>query len=189
MSTLLLNHEEFHLTPQDLPCMIHGTGKSGASFFTMNVVLDLIDQGHKVIFYSAFHMARDFLTENVAEEKYEVVESRDQLSSTKQLLIPLSGEKELFIDLLLEKRNSEYIIIVKNVEELSREMVREILKHKNVIVSGGCGDKKFSNLIVDHSYASRIFFSDLHEFLPNEKIELDTYEGYLEGRGTVTIHV
>lgn len=183
--SLLLNKTPFHLTPQDLPCMIHGVGKSGASFFTMNVVLDLIDQGHTVIFYSAFRAARDFLTENIPEEKYAVIESQDQFSSTKQLLIPMSGEKELFMDLLRKRGDSEYLIVVKNIEELSQDIVREILTHKNVIISGGCGDTKFSNLILDHQYASRIFFSDLNVFLPHEQIDLKMYEGYYEGRGTV----
>ena len=185
MSNLLLDNKPFHLSLENLPCMIHGRGKTGASFFTMNVVLDLLEQKHKVIFYSAYQAARDFLTENVPAENLRIITSPSQFDENTQLLIPMSGEKELFMELLRHRGDTEYIFVIKNIEELDKETVKEILTYENIIVSGGCGDAEFSDLLTSHPYNAQIIFSDIKEFAPKEDITLGQYQGYYMGKGIV----
>lgn len=185
MSNLLLNNKPFHLSLENLPCMIHGRGKTGASFFTMNVVLDLLEQKYKVVFYSAYQAARDFLTENVPGENLSIITSSSQFDENKQLLILMRGEKDLFMELLRHKGDTEYIFVIKNIEELDKETVEEILTYTNIIVSGDCGEAVFSHLFKDHAFKAHIFFSDIQEFVPEEDITLQKYQGYYIGKGMV----
>lgn len=180
---LLLNNQLFHLAISDLPCIIHGRGKTGASFFTMNLVLDLLDEGHSVIFYSAFTAARDFLVKNVAAERLSVINNESQFDDNQQLLIPMSGDVNTCMKLLRHRGNNNHIFVVKNIEELEPLIVEEILRYKNVVVSGDCGAKELK----DHPFNSKIVFSDFHEFT-HEQYVFDQYQGCYVGKGIVSVH-
>lgn len=181
--TLLLNNKPFHFTPTDVPCMIHGKEKSGASHFTMAVILDLLQQGHKVIFYSAYKAAREFLLDHVSADDVCVISEPLMLHNSEKLLIPMSGEQELFMNVLQNRGDSEYIIVVKNVEELNPEYVEVVLTHKKIVVSGDCGGLM---PLKDHLFNAHILFSDIAEFTQGNVL-LEQYQGYFVGKGVVSL--
>lgn len=163
--------------------MIHGKEKSGASHFTMAVVLDLLQQGHKVIFYSAYKAAREFLLDHVSADDVCVISEPLMLHNSEKLLIPMSGEQELFMNVLQNRGDSEYIIVVKNVEELDEEYLEEVLSYRRSIVSGDCSEPM---LLKDHDLRTRILFTDLSEFT-QDIAQLEQYQGYFVGKGVVSL--
>lgn len=167
----------------DLPCLIHGQDKSGASFFTMNMVLNYLREGKKVLFYSAFAPARDFLVENTAREIHEVVTSADQYSE-KQLVIPLSGDQTLFAKILQDDRYNDYIKVVKNDELINPEVVALLQNNENVVYSGNF---LASTGLSKDIMKSIILFSDLENFGIKD-IQLAMYHGLFVGKGIVELN-
>lgn len=165
-----------------LPCLIHGIDKTGASFFTMNLVLNYLKEGKKILFYSAFKPAKDFLTENTPAEIHEVITHINQRSS-KQLIIPLSGNLTLFTDMLKDNYYDEYIIVVKNCELINNLTAHYLTRYEKIIYSGNILKTQEINT---NNMKSTILFSDLDAFGVSS-IELDKYQGYLIGKGTVSL--
>lgn len=185
MTQLILNKEVFDVNSCKLPCIIHGEEKSGASFFTMQWTKELVEAGHKVLFYSAFPQAKEFLLSECSD-KAKVIESPDFETDT-QLIIPESGNKDLFAELLTDDRVYEYVIVIKNIEELELEMLIDLLKIKNVVISGNWPHSYMKEALRTDTVPSRIYFSDLGGFLLDKHIELGKYQGYFVGKGRVGV--
>ena len=79
---ILFDKKEFHFSISDLPALVSYKEKTGGSQFSIAMIADLYLQGEKVIFYSAYSMAKDsFLKQakgNIDESKIRLLNSGDQ---------------------------------------------------------------------------------------------------------------
>lgn len=187
MNDIILNKEIFDVSSCELPCLIHGENKSGASFFTMKWTKELVEAGQKVLFYSAFPQAKEFLLSECPDEA--VVIKKPEIEPDTQLIIPESGNKKLFADLLNNKAIYEYVIILKNVEELELKTLKNVLKMQKVVLSGNWPHEYMKEALKIGTIPSRIYFSDLGGFLLDKHIELGKYQGYFVAKGRVGIKV
>jgi len=56
---ILLNNEVYHIGEDGLPCLIHYAPKAGGSHFSVTMVADLFLSGSKILFLTAYPMAKD----------------------------------------------------------------------------------------------------------------------------------
>lgn len=189
LKTLEWNGEKTDISHFDLPMLIHGTEGSGASFFTMQLVLHYLERRNDVIFYSAFKPAREYLEKCVEKEFYEVITDASQIQQnsqnreTRQLIIPESGNVELFMELINTLDVSQKLVVVKNVESLDEEILQKLLQLQHVIFSG---DTLSIDSLQKAYLASYVLFSDLKKF-GLAPMHLEKYEGYMEGAGLVAL--
>ena len=57
--TISLNNEVYHIGEDGLPCLIHYAPKTGGSYFSVAMVADLFLRGSKILFLTAYPMAKD----------------------------------------------------------------------------------------------------------------------------------
>lgn len=182
MKQILLDGKEINAISFDLPLLIHGRDKSGASFFTMNLVLNLLNEKKKILFYSAFKPARIFLIKNTTEETFQMIENVTPTYS-EQLIIPISGNIELFKEILRKNYYENYIFVMKNIETFDEELFSLLSSKDNLVFSGNFLNSQGPN---KEKMNSIILFSDLEEFgIQKEKIDL--YQGFYIDKGTIEL--
>lgn len=120
--TILLNNEDYHIGEDGLPCLIHYAPKAGGSHFSVSMVADLFLNGSKMLFLTAYPMAKDnFLQQIKGEEsKTTFITNESQLNTDAQAIILESGNEELFLK-AVEKLDdlNERVVLVKNMEVFS----------------------------------------------------------------------
>lgn len=123
---ILLNNKSFNYSVNELPCLIHGKEKMGASLFTMSLVADLYTQGYKLLCITGYPMAKDeFLSQTGAED--ETISISNVINQTTEL-----NKKALFVTkenplafIQLTKMMSdinERVILLKNIDLLNKDV-------------------------------------------------------------------
>ncbi len=166
MNSILLNNNQFTFTATNLPLLIHGKDKAGASLFTVTVAADLFSQGYKMLILSGYHMARD--------EFYQQVKG---LPFQENILFYTKEESNLFLGALDQPDIQERIIIIKNIELFPEEIVDRILLFSKIIISGDINQCTFKDKVLKQNYQSKVLFSQLGN---NPLPDLEKYQGYLE---------
>ena len=186
-NNILLNDSLFNFTEKDLPCLITYVEKTGGSHFSITMVADLFRYGSKILFLTAYPMAKDNFFEQVGEDisKVAFVTSLEALDKAKdfQVIILESGNEVLFNEVVKVLPDlQERVVLVKNLEVFSEKVFDVCLNLEKVILSGHldqCVDKK---RISRKEYKSIIAFSKPEIYLPIEVPELEKYNGYMLGR-------
>ncbi len=181
---LLLNNKEISITFKDLPYLIHGNEKSGASYFTTSLAADLFNKGHKIIFLHGYPMAeQQFILQIAQPETITHVNDESTLSllSSKRALL-IQRDDKLFLKILeaLPDTNNR-IIIIKNVELYSEKVLSSIMQRNNIILSGNIDNASIKGLLNEKTWSTRTFFSDclsLNHQLPVSSMK---YLGYTKG--------
>ncbi len=182
---ILLNNEVCHIRESDLPCLVHYKEKAGGSYFTISLVVDLLLRGSKILFFTKYHMAKDNFLEQIKEKEsnYFLVERKKDLVGAEKYnaIILKSGDENLYREALKSLTDlEERIVLVKNFEALSKNILNSSLSLEKIILSGDtdrCVDKK---RIRNKLFKTSIMFSE-SEALPLIRIpELKKYTGYLK---------
>ncbi|OGL65992.1 hypothetical protein A2753_02010 [Candidatus Uhrbacteria bacterium RIFCSPHIGHO2_01_FULL_47_11] len=182
--TLLLNGKEYHLTKDGLPCLITYKEKTGGSHFSVTLAADLFLQGAKILFLSAYPMARDNFFEQVKKYESQIasITSVKELNAHKdaRVIIPESGNERLFIEILHTPPDlRELVVLVKNMEVFSPALLNECLKLKNVIFSGNLDACAVKQEIARTKFNTTIIFTKPETPLPFEPLPLEKYTGYI----------
>lgn len=126
---------------EDLPLVIHGAPKTGASHFSLSVVADLFAQGRKILLFTAFPAAReDFLaqTAELGRTSFDIVDASQIPAAAADAVIVKSGVIALFLETLKRLPDlAERIVFIKNVEAvLTSEIVELVRSHSRLVLSG-----------------------------------------------------
>lgn len=165
---ILVNDQEVVFNKEDFPMLINGADKSGASFFSISLLVNLFENGEKVLLFSAFDPAKE--------------EFRKQLSGSinENALIIESGDEENFIKELDKVSDlSNRIVLCKNVENYSLNLFNKLKNQELVIFSGDIDKCEFSEQVANKDFKTKIFFSYPEKLEVENKIELPKYKGLI----------
>ena len=147
---IFLNKQPLNFTENDLPCLITYADKTGGSHFSITLVVGLFLRGSKILFLTAYPMAKDNFLQQVGEDRSKIafVTSVEELEKAKdvQVIILESGNEALFneaVKILPDLK--ERVILVKNMEVFGKIIFDTCLNMEKVILSGDidkCADKE-----------------------------------------------
>ena len=181
---ILLNKEITHFSEKDLPCLITYTEKTGGSHFSITMVADLFLSGSKILFLTAYPMAKENFLEQIVVDhsKIAFVSSTQELEKAKntQVIILESGNETLFIEVikLLDDLN-ERVILIKNMEVFSMSVFDSCIDITKIVLSGNIDTCIAKEKIMKIDFKTIIAFSKPEISLPIEVPVLEKYVGYL----------
>ena len=182
---ILLNNQIYQIKENDLPCLITYTEKSGGSHFSVSMIVDLFLQGKKILFLTAYPMAKDnFLEQTKGHEENTIfVTEQAQLDTTSQAIILESSNEALFLQ-ALKKLNDldERIILVKNMEVFSQSVFDACLNKQKIILSGNIDKCVAKKQIAAKKFNTIVAFSQAEINLNIDLPPLEKYTGYWQGQ-------
>lgn len=189
---IFLNGKPHAFTSEDLPALIHGADKSGASLFSLNLVKSLYRQGEPLLLITARPQAKDELLTEIKGTDFISLDSLTQLevAPEKQVIHLLQEHIALLpkIVSVLDDFQSR-IVLLKNTEALDKEALSLFYTHPLTIFSGDLNLCTEKEPLLQLKYHSKIFFSPLNnDFRLKLPENLEKYHGYYQGRidqGTV----
>ena len=183
---ILLNNEVYHIGENGLPCLIHYVPKAGGSHFSVAMVADLFLRGSKILFLTAYPMAKDNFLQQIkgSESKTAFITDESQLNTDAQAIILESGNEKLFLQ-AIEKLDdlNERVVLVKNMEVFSDAVFDSCLKMQKIILSGNLDECSMKKQISEKQYKTVALFSKSETPLKVEPPELEKYTGYLWSDG------
>lgn len=192
-SEVFLNEELYHLSELDLPCLVSYTEKTGGSYLTITAVADLFLRGSKILFLTAYPMAKDNFLEQIKghEEKVLYLTDINQLDNNFQAIIIESGNEQLCLQ-VLEKLDdlAARVVLVKNMEVFSEKLLSTCLKMEKVILSGDIDKCLLKESIANKKFKTLIVFTKPKIDLAVKVPALEKYTGYLwndKKSGLVTV--
>lgn len=183
MHSLLLNEHPFNARENDLPCLITYGEKTGGSHFSIVLVANLFQQGSKLLFFTAYPMARDDFMEQIKGNEDQVLYITDinQLDPTFQCIIIQSGNEELFLEVLEKLPDvKERVILVKNIEAFSDRIFENLVHEDKIILSGNIDLSTSKESLTKRKYSSLVVFSKPEIDLGIDTPNLEKYAGYLK---------
>jgi len=184
---LIFNDSVFHLTLQNLPCLIHGTEHSGSSFFSLALISDLVEQGKKIIFFSASEKAQiNFLQLSLNQKNIGKIETVEDIrkQKIKQCLLIKQDAVDLFFSTLQKVSDvSDRLIVIKNIEYLPETVFDAIKDFENIILCGNIDRCTYKQKLLKKEFKTKILFSNLDALMVNVP-PLDQYEAIFLGQST-----
>ena len=165
---IIINDEEIVFNKEDFPMFVNGADKSGASFFSISLLVNLFENGEKVLLFSAYDPAKE--------------EFRKQLSVSinENALIIESGDESAFIKELDQIQDlSERIVLCKNIENYNSSLFDKLKDQGLVIFSGDVDKCEFGEQLANKDFKTKIFFSYPEKLEVKNKIELPKYKGLI----------
>ncbi|PIR46627.1 MAG: hypothetical protein COV07_03085 [Candidatus Vogelbacteria bacterium CG10_big_fil_rev_8_21_14_0_10_45_14] len=184
--TILLNNEDYHISEDGLPCLIHYAPMAGGSHFSVAMVADLFLHGSKILFLTAYPMTKDNFLQQIkgSESKTAFVTEESQLNTNAQAIILESGNEQLFLQAVKKLDDlNERVVLVKNMEVFSDAVFDSCLKLQKIILSGDVDKCSAKKQISDKQYKTIVLFSKSETPLKVEPPELEKYKGYLWSDG------
>ncbi len=165
---ILVNNEIVNFKQEDFPVLISGADKSGTSFFSICLMVELFKCGEKIVVFTAFPEAKEEFKKQLGD------------SINENALIIASGSEELFLEEINGIEDfDERIVLVKNIENYSQKLFNR-LKNKNLIIYSGDMDKcQFGDDLAKKDFITKIFFSYSEKTIIDKKIELPKYNGLI----------
>lgn len=183
---ITLDNKPFKFTESFLPCLITWADKSWASFFSICLVSNLIQDWNKVIFFTAFPMAKEELLSQIWKEKtYEINKESDikTIPNDKSIIIQSWNQKVFQQTVQNIKNLSEYIVFIKNIEEYYESILDWIPENQKIVLSWNLDNCKFKDKILNRKRESKIIFTvpkDSNIQIP----KLEKHESYFINKKT-----
>ncbi|MEI6835534.1 MAG: hypothetical protein WCK59_01760 [Candidatus Falkowbacteria bacterium] len=156
---VLLNNQKINFNSNDFPMLISGTEKTGSSFFSVCLLAELLKNGYKVLFLSAYPMAKEEFRKQIGGEfeNAVIIESGEE----SDLIKAIKGLTDL----------EERLVLIKNIDVYSHKIF-DVLKNLQLVIFSGDLDKcKFASSLIDKTFPTKIFFSssekDRHVIAPS----------------------
>jgi len=182
---ILINDGIYQVKENDLPCLITYAEKTGGSHFSISMVVDLFLQGQKILFLTAYPMAKDNFFEQIKghEKNINFITEEKQLETTSQAIILESGNEALFLQALKKLSDlDERIILVKNIEVFSQAVFDACLENKKIILSGNIDKCVAKKQIASTKFNTIVAFSQAEIKLGINLPLLEKYTGYWQGQ-------
>ncbi len=173
----------------DLPCLISYGEKMGGSHLSIALVVDIFKSGSKILFLTAYSMAKDDFLDDVDIKNSEVVfvNSINDLndSKNKQAIIFDSGNSELFLNSIkLIPDLKDRVVFIKNIETFDKNIVDVCLSLEKVIISGDVKNSKYNKEILERNYKTVINFNQTIGISSLEVSSLEKYTAYFSNEET-----
>lgn len=181
--SIILDDKIYKVSENDLPCLVVYGEKAGGSHFTVTMITDLFLQGKKILFLTAYPMAKDNFLEQIKDFPGKTINITDkkQLDDTPGIIIE-SGNEELFLAALkLLPDIKERIILIKNMEVFSQTVFDACLPFSNLIFSGDIDKCIAKEQIIKNVYKTIVVFTKPQIKLGFEIPALEKYVGYWRG--------
>ncbi len=181
MDKILLDNNEFHFNEKDLPCLVHYSPGVGGSHFSVTMAADLFLGGSKILFLTAYPMAKENFLNQVTGYENDVlfVTKKDQIVIDKRVLIIESGNEDLFLTALSDLKDiNERIIFVKNFEVFSEDTVLLAAQSKRAIISGNLDVFLAKAKLLERGYKTIIQFSQSTSIINPPCPDLEKYVGF-----------
>jgi len=171
INKILLNEEIYEVNEGDLPCLITYKEGMGGSYLSIVLIAQLFSQGSKILFLTAYPMAKDKFLEQIGEDHSNIVfvDSVSALEQAKnfQVIILEGDRKDLFIEAMKTLTDlDERIVLVKNIEKFSDKVFDSCLDLKKIILSGNIDECVAKEKIRQKSYKNIIAFNQPSTMLP-----------------------
>ncbi len=182
------------LKSSDWPFLVHGTVKSGSSFFTIALTADLIRHGQKVVCICArgeeLRLLQKELNIDKSESTFSEVTSSAADTLENMQLVSLFKRKgvDVITSLRALKDWSERVVVINNVEDVLTTELWEILQtHTHYVLSGDFEKLPFE--IDQQILPLQIFFSASPVHWRKQRSKLPSYigEGYRGSEHFLTI--
>ncbi|MFA7253471.1 MAG: hypothetical protein WC107_02865 [Patescibacteria group bacterium] len=187
MKKILLQEKEINFSVEDLPMIIHGKEGSGASFFSIVTAANLFLNGNKILFFTAYPMAKEKIINQLQgtgeENNYYYIENVQDIEKAKdyRLIIIKSGDQQLFSSVLDIFSNDEKIIFIKNIDEiLSSELFAKLDSKNLIVLSGDLNNSEIGDKVAALRFNTKILFSDC-PLLGLNSLNLNKYEAMVTG--------
>jgi len=178
---ITLDNIEFKFKINYFPCLIMGICKSGASYFSVSLVADLIKSWNKLIFFTAFPMAKEELKNQIwTSDIYEVNSIKDIEQLAKDKTIVVQSWNIMLWKEIINKiwKIEDYIVFIKNIEEYD-DSIFEVIKNLNYVILSWDIDKCiFRSELINKSWWSKIFFTKPKDYIYEKIPNLEKYESY-----------
>lgn len=165
----------------DLPILVHGKDRSGASLLSITISALLHSKRFKLCIFTAFPMAKEeFMSQiNTPEEVFYLEEEKDfEKANTYQTVIIQSGNIELFLSFISLLESKDRMLFIKNIETINIECFDKVKSFK-FIVSGDLELNPLQSHFKTASYNTEILFSALEgRTLPN----LEKYQSLMKNK-------
>lgn len=193
-----MDKKEFHFSEADLPLLIHGAHKTGASFFTVTVAVQMFLAGKKLLFFTAYPMAREeFMTQISGSGKEKDVfylEREEDIEKASDFctVIVKSGDSELCLKAFRTLPDiKDRVVLVKNIESiLTKALFSAVKGHNKLILSGDLDGVGFAGEITPLGFKTKIFFSKPVVDVGVKVPDLEKYVGFMASRenGLITLN-
>lgn len=188
-SHIRLSGGRYEFSRNDLPLLISYREGTGGSQFSVSLIADLFANGEKILFLTAYPMAREQFLNQIPEDLKKntaFIDSGEAILNNKNMkgILLDSGNQELFMNTLSDLPNiDDRIIFVKNIETFSDELILKCLNYKNIILSGNIDKCTVRERLASFDFQTTILFSQPDTKIPFNLPELTKYEGYMWGQG------
>jgi len=173
MNKILLENNEYRFTDTNLPILIHGKNKSGASLYTISLAASLYTQGSKILFLCGYKQAREEFTKQVGNLNSRVnFLTKEQVNDFEKALFQFDGT-----------------IIIKNIELFDENTFDLVKERERLIISGDLSLCLFKNKILKKPFATEILFSHLNSF---DTLKFEKHQGFLKSnnfQGTTSLEI
>lgn len=180
---VLLNDKEFIFKEEYLPCLAHYGEKMGGSHLSIVFVAQLFLQGSKILFLTAYPMAKEKFLEQIGGDHSNVAfinKIEDLVDNTSaQALMVESGNESLFLEVINKLSDlDERVVLVKNIEKFSSKVFDTCLFLEKVILSGHLDECIDKDRISQKKYNTIIAFSQPPVSLSIQLPHLEKWTGY-----------
>lgn len=191
-SEILLNGKQYHFGESDLPALFtYGEGVGG-SHFSVTAVADMFLRGSKILFLTAYPMAKDNFMEQISDKKDKVIYADDKCEiNDNQAIIVESGNETIFLEYIEKLKDlDERVVFIKNIETFSDVVLERCLSLERVVLSGDIDKCVGGGKIISKRFKTVVAFNEPKTEFPFEVPGLERYSGYLVGEnysGTVKV--
>ncbi len=188
-----LNGNPTSFSTTDLPALITGAEKHGASHFSLCLMVDLFRHGHKVLVFSAYPAAKDDFKVMLTAKELERVESVEASGpgAGKQAVLVGSEDATALTSVLATLDDlQERVVLIKNIELISIEAFEAVRALPLVVYSGDADACPFADELAQVDFKTKIFFSPSSKFPADDMPALEKYQGFAVGKdknGFVTL--
>lgn len=147
MKKILLDETEIHFRDANFPIRIHGVDGSGASLYTISLAAHMHADGNEILFLCGYPMAEQEFLQQVGtpspRAKFYTQERADAFIEQ----LALAGD--------------DAVIVVKNAELFSEQVIAAALTHAKVVISGDLERSAAKELLRSRAFTTSILFSAL----------------------------
>lgn len=179
---ILLNNEVYYPEENELPYLITYGKKAGGSHFSVTLISDLFLHGSKILFLTAYPMAKDNFLEQIkgSESKVSYVTHVSQLNTNAQAIILESGNEKLYLEAFQGLKDlQDRVVLIKNMEVFSNLVINLSLKLQKVVLSGDIDSCSTKKLILKKRFKTFVVFTKPDVALFTKIPNLEKYSGYL----------
>jgi hypothetical protein len=191
---LQLDQTPYSFTLEDLPSLIHGEKGSGASLLSLALAAELYKQGHPLLIIAQSDDAREeFLKQTKSDDHlFTIKNESDLLDAEKNQVLFLHHKDIILLPMLLNllPEKEERVLLLKNFEDISDNVVTSLSEHRHIIYTGDLNLSSSKEYFLQLKYSSKIFFSPLRHDIRLTLPDLEKYQAYFLGRiaqGKITL--